>query len=83
MQHPTQYAACPNCGGSNAITVGYTWWGGVIGPAMFTHVKCLNCGKQYNGKSGKSNQQNIILYFVGSFVILVLLIWGFGIITSL
>jgi transposase-like protein len=69
MKNPIQYAACPNCGQSNAKKVSYTWWGGALGPNMFTHVKCQSCGTQYNGKTGQSNQRNIILYFVGSFVI--------------
>ena len=62
MQNQIQYAACPQCGQSNAKKVRYTWWGGAVGPNMFTHVKCQNCGTQYNGKTGKSNQQNIIIY---------------------
>ena len=69
MQNPVQYAACPQCGQSNAKKVRYTWWGGAVGPNMFTHVKCQNCGTQYNGKTGKSNQQNIIIYFLVSLVI--------------
>jgi transposase-like protein len=69
MQTQSQYAPCPNCGQSNAKKVGYTWWGGALGPSMFTHVKCQNCNTQYNGKTGKSNQTNIILYFVVSFVL--------------
>jgi transposase-like protein len=77
MQNPIQYAACPSCGQTNAKKVSYTWWGGAVGPAMFTHVKCQNCGTQYNGKTGKSNQQNIILYFVVSFAIAFCLCGGF------
>ena len=69
MQNPTQYAPCPNCGQNNAKKVGYTWWGGALGPSMFTHVKCQSCGTQYNGKTGKSNQQNIIIYTLVSFII--------------
>ena len=69
MQNQIQYAACPQCGQSNAKKVRYTWWGGAVGPNMFTHVKCQNCGTQYNGKTGKSNQQNSIIYFLVSFVI--------------
>ena len=64
MQNPTQYAPCPNCGQTNATPVSYTWWGGVIGPKMLTHVKCQNCNTQYNGKTGKSNTQGIIIYSV-------------------
>ncbi len=69
MPDPIQYAPCPNCGQSNAKKVGYTWWGGALGPSMFTHVKCQNCNTQYNGKTGQSNQQNIIIYFLVSLAI--------------
>jgi transposase-like protein len=69
MQNPTQYAPCPNCGQSNAKKVNFTWWGGALGPRMFTHVKCQNCNTEYNGKTGKSNQQSIIIYVVVSFVL--------------
>ena len=78
MQNTTQYAACPNCGQSNAKKVGFTWWGGALGPSMFTHVKCQNCGTEYNGKTGKSNQQNIIIYIVASFAIVFCLCAAFG-----
>ncbi len=83
MQPTTQYAPCPNCGQSNAKKVSYTWWGGALGPNMFTHVKCQNCGTQYNGKTGKSNQTNIILYFVVSFVLVFCLCGGLAIFTQL
>ena len=69
MQNTTQYAPCPNCGQSNADKVSFTWWGGALGPRMLNHVKCKNCNTEYNGKTGKSNQQNIILYFVVTFFI--------------
>jgi ribosomal protein L37AE/L43A len=59
-KHP--YAPCPKCGESAADRVAYTLWGGVIGPKMFTHVKCYSCGKKYNGKTGKDNLVNILLY---------------------
>ena len=80
MQNPTQYTPCPNCGQSNAKKVSYTWWGGALGPSMFTHVKCQNCGTQYNGKTGKSNQQNIIIYTLVSFVIAFCLCGGFAVV---
>ncbi len=69
MQNPVQYAACPKCGQSNAKKVRYTFWGGALGPSLMTHVKCQSCGTEYNGKTGKSNQQNILLYFLATLVI--------------
>jgi hypothetical protein len=78
MQSPDQFAPCPKCGQSNAKKVAFTWWGGAVGPRMFNHVKCQNCNTEYNGKTGKSNQQNIILYFLASFVIVFCLCGGFA-----
>lgn len=69
MQNQTQTAACPNCGQANATPVRYTWWGGAIGPKMMSHVKCQNCNTQYNGKTGKSNTQSIIIYNLVVFAI--------------
>ena len=80
MQQQAQYAPCPNCGQSNAKKVSFTWWGGALGPSMFTHVKCENCGTQYNGKTGKSNQQNIIIYFAASFMIAFCLCGGMAVV---
>jgi len=76
MQSQPQYAPCPACGQNNATKVKYTWWGGVLGPSMFTHVKCNNCKTEYNGKTGKSNQTNIILYFVVTFMIVLCICGG-------
>jgi hypothetical protein len=82
MQNQIQYAPCPNCGQSNAKKVSYTWWGGALGPAMFTHVKCQNCGTQYNGKTGKSNQQSIIIYNVVVFVVVFCACTGVALLVS-
>jgi uncharacterized Zn finger protein len=69
MQQPVQFAPCPTCGKQDAKKVNYTWWGGVLGPRLFNMVKCNNCGTEFNGKTGKSNRNNIIIYLVASFVI--------------
>jgi predicted nucleic-acid-binding Zn-ribbon protein len=58
-----QFAQCPKCRNANAQQLSFTWWGGVIGPKLFTHVKCQTCGAKYNGKTGKNNTTNIIIYF--------------------
>ena len=58
------YAPCPRCGASNAKQLNFTWWGGALGPKLLTHVKCLDCGYKYNGKSGKDNTAGIAIYFV-------------------
>lgn len=57
-----QFAPCPNCQNNIAKPVKFTLWGGVLGPKLFTHVKCQSCGSKYNGKTGKSNTAYIIIY---------------------
>ncbi len=49
------FAPCPKCSSTKSRKVWFTWWGGIIGPLLFTHVKCPDCGTAYNGKTGKSN----------------------------
>ena len=65
-----EYAPCPNCQQSNATQISFTWWGGMIGPRILSHVKCQSCGTTYNGKSGKSNIVGIIIYTIVIFVVL-------------
>jgi hypothetical protein len=59
-----EYAPCPNCSGTRARQVSFTWWGGLLGPSLLTHVKCEDCGTAYNGKTGRSNTPGIIVYSV-------------------
>jgi hypothetical protein len=59
-----QFAPCPSCGNTWSTKVGFTWWGGVIGPAILSHVKCAHCGTEYNGKTGRSNTTGIVIYTV-------------------
>ena len=54
------FASCPQCKDTNAQLVKFTWWGGVLGPKLLSHVKCQSCGKKYNGKTG-GNTTNIII----------------------
>jgi hypothetical protein len=42
----------------------FTWWGGVLGPKILSHVKCPGCGFGYNGKSGRENTVGIAIYCV-------------------
>lgn len=66
------YMPCPSCGGVMGNMPSYTWWGGWLGPKMFTHVVCP-CGTGYNGKSGKDNKTAIGIY-VGVSVVLALIL---------
>ena len=47
------------------------------------HVKCQNCNTEYNGKTGKSNQQNILIYFVVTFVIAFCVCGGLTVLAAL
>ncbi len=76
QQQLEQFAPCPNCGKQDAKKVSYTWWGGFLGPKMFNLVKCNSCGTEYNGRTGKSNRQNMVIYIVASFVIVFCLCGG-------
>lgn len=59
----TAFAPCPKCRSASAERVKFTWWGGVLGPKLLTHVKCTACGYKYNGRSGKDNSTGIAIYF--------------------
>lgn len=65
----SQYVPCPRCQRPDPEKVKFTWWGGLLGPKMLSHVKCRNCGLAYNGKSGQSNTTGIIIYSIVVFVI--------------
>ncbi len=67
MQQPTQYAACPKCGSTDAKKVSFTWWGGALGPSLFSLVKCNSCGTEYNSKTGKPAQNSILIYLAYPF----------------
>lgn len=64
-----QYVPCPQCRTPDPEKVGFTWWGGLIGPRMLSHVKCRACGKAYNGKTGQDNTTGIVIYSIIVFVI--------------
>jgi predicted RNA-binding Zn-ribbon protein involved in translation (DUF1610 family) len=56
------YKPCPQCGATGAKRVLWTAWGSFYGPAMFTHVRCPECGYKYNGRSGRSNLIPAIIF---------------------
>lgn len=60
----TPYAPCPKCRATVGEKLKFTWWGGVLGPKILTHVKCNACGYKYNGKTGKDNTTGIVIYSV-------------------
>ncbi len=54
--------------------MGFTWWGGILGPKILSHVKCGSCGTQYNGKTGKDNTTAIIIYSVVVFLVVMVFV---------
>jgi len=73
----SDFAPCPACSSRRVQKVTYTWWGGLLGPALFRHVKCLNCGATFNGLTGKSNAVPIAIYLgVGiALVVVAVIAW--------
>ena len=65
------FAPCPKCSAATAERLQFTWWGGILGPKLLTHVKCTACGTKYNGKTGQDNSVYIAIYcvVVGVFVL--------------
>jgi hypothetical protein len=54
--------ACPKCGSQEASKVGFTWWGGALGPRLFRVLRCAQCRTQYNGKTGGKLTKTILIY---------------------
>jgi DNA-directed RNA polymerase subunit RPC12/RpoP len=62
------YATCPHCGSpGGADRVTFTWWGGLLGPALFNHVRCRRCQNCYNGRTGQPNTTAIAVYLGSGF----------------
>lgn len=66
---------CPSCGSRSSNKVSWTWRGGILGPRIFNHVRCNQCGTAYNGKTGNYNTTAIGVYLGVSFAL------GFGVLT--
>lgn len=71
---PNPYGlSCPRCQGVNVHKPTFTWWGGLLGPKLFNHAVCNGCGFGFNAKTGKSNTNNIIIYYAVIFGIFIVL----------
>jgi hypothetical protein len=56
---------CPGCKHDITPTpVTFTWWGGVFGPRLLSHVQCPGCTTRFNGKTGALNSRAIAIYMV-------------------
>lgn len=73
---PEGWVPCPTCGSTSVSMPSFTWWGGMIGAKMLTHVVCNSCHTGYNGKTGASNTTGIIIYSVVIGVIALVVVFG-------
>jgi hypothetical protein len=56
---------CPRCHAQDEPRpIGFTWWGGVVGPRLLHHVECPRCRARFNGKTGQSNTAAIAIYSI-------------------
>ena len=56
------YASCPKCHCTDAIAVTFTWWGGLVGPKLLSHVKCTPCGTNTMGKqAGRMWRESLLI----------------------
>lgn len=62
-------SGCPKCGSNSVSAVGWTWWGGMLGPKMMNHTKCQSCSYTYNSKTRQSNTRGVVIYSVVAGVI--------------
>jgi hypothetical protein len=64
---------CPKCNSPNIYKPTFTWWGGMVGPAILNHRVCRQCSFSFNGKTGKSNNSAIAIYMAVIFGIAIVL----------
>jgi hypothetical protein len=73
----SEFQPCPKCQASDAKSVGFTWWGGVLGPKLLNLVQCNQCGEEFNGRTGASTQKAIRIYIGVSCAITLLILLAF------
>lgn len=69
-----EWADCPKCGDNEAIRIHWTFWGGMIGPAIINTVRCARCGTSYNGVKGDYNTTRIAIYIGVNFILGVMIV---------
>ncbi len=55
---------CPGCGSANIATVPYNPLVGRAGPRAIDHVRCNDCGVQFNGESGKRIRGSVLRHLL-------------------
>lgn len=73
-----RWKPCPRCQCPHAQRVIWTFWGSFYGPAMFSHVRCDDCGYAYNGKTGRSNATVATIFVIIPLVLILLIFGGCG-----
>lgn len=68
------WRSCPQCGSAATHKPSFTWWGGILGPALFKHRVCSGCSLGYNERTGKSNATAIGIYLGAGVLIAFVLI---------
>lgn len=68
---------CPGCRQDVEPTaVGFTWWGGLFGSRLFSHVECPSCRTRFNGKTGRSNSAAIAIYMVATGALAMIVVYA-------
>ena len=68
---------CPQCHAQEEPRpIGFTWWGGLIGPKLLHHVECPRCGTRFNARTGRSNDTAIAIYMIAIGVIAFALVFA-------
>jgi hypothetical protein len=77
------FQPCPKCGSHDAQRVTWTPWGSFYGPALFTHVRCQQCGYGYNGRTGGSNLIPAFFFVTipATLIVLILAALGYFLVT--
>jgi predicted Zn finger-like uncharacterized protein len=70
------FKPCPRCGAGGAQRVTWTPWGSFYGPALFTHVRCRECGYGYNGRTGRSNIVPAIIMVAIPLILIIAIVIG-------
>ncbi|HMF39925.1 MAG TPA: hypothetical protein VKQ32_04495 [Polyangia bacterium] len=66
---PSGALKCPKCGNELYTKLGFTWWGGALGPRLLNAVRCNRCSATFSGRTGASLTGAIVIYQVVGFAI--------------
>src|SRR5262249_3435469 len=72
----SRWKPCPRCDARGARRVTWTPWGSFYGPALFSHVRCRECGYAYNGRTGGSNLHWAIIFGMVPLILILGIVGG-------